>query len=105
MLHLPTVDLERYKSASQRARVGTESWAAENLFCPACDSPHIRPTPQGTKVIDYLCPTCNSTFQLKSRSKPIGRRIVDAAYSEKRRAILEDRTPNLFLLRYDSVQW
>jgi type II restriction enzyme len=105
ILQLPTVGLERYKSASQRARVGTESWGAENFFCPACDSPRIRSTPQGTKAIDYLCPTCNSTFQLKSQSKPIGTRIVDAAYSAMIRAILENRTPNLFALSYNLDNW
>ena len=104
-LHLPTAGLNRYKSASQRARVGTESWGATNFFCPACDSPHLRPSPQGTAAIDYFCPACNSPFQLKSQSKPLGSRIVDAAYSEMKRAILEDRTPNLFVLHYDLGLW
>jgi type II restriction enzyme len=104
-LHLPAAGLDRYKSASQRARVGTESWGAANFFCPACESPHLRPSPQGTAAIDYVCPTCNSPFQLKSQSKPIGSKIVDAAYSQMRRAILEDRTPNLFVLHYDLDTW
>jgi type II restriction enzyme len=104
-LQLPTTDLERYKSASQRARVGTESWGAANFFCPACESPHLRPSPQGTAVIDYFCPTCDSPFQLKSQSKAFGNKIVDAAYSEMRRAILEDRTPNLYVLHYDLAAW
>jgi len=39
-LHLPTAGLDRYKSASQRAASGTESWGAANFFCPACESPH-----------------------------------------------------------------
>jgi type II restriction enzyme len=104
-LHLPTAGLERYKSASQRARVGTEAWGAANFFCPACESPRLRPAPQGTAAIDYFCPACNSPFQLKSQSKPIGTRIVDAAYSEMKRAILEDRTPNLFVLHYDLDMW
>jgi type II restriction enzyme len=104
-LNLPTVGLDRYKSASQRARVGTEAWGALNFFCPACESPHLRSAPQGTAAIDYFCQACNSPFQLKSQSKPIGTRIVDAAYSEMQRAILEDRTPNLFVLHYDLDTW
>jgi type II restriction enzyme len=104
-LHLPTSGLERYKSASQRARVGTESWGATNFFCPACESPRLRSAPQGTAAIDYVCPSCDSPFQLKSQSRPLGSRIVDAAYSEMRRAILEDRTPNLFVLHYDLDAW
>src|SRR5712692_8533135 len=104
-LRLPQAGLDRYKSASQRARVGTESWGAANFFCPACESPRLRPASQGTAAIDYFCPSCDSPFQLKSQSKPIGTRIVDAAYSEMKRAILEDRTPNLFVLHYDLDMW
>jgi type II restriction enzyme len=104
-LRLPTVGLDRYKSASQRARVGTESWGGENFFCPACESPRLRSAPRGTAAIDYFCPVCNSPFQLKSQSKPVGSRILDAAYSEMKRAILEDRTPNLFVLHYDLDRW
>jgi type II restriction enzyme len=104
-LQLPTSDLDRYKSASQRARVGTESWGAENFFCPACESPRLRAAPRGTPAIDYFCPVCESPFQLKSQSKALGGRILDAAYSEMKRAILEDRTPNLYVLHYDLAAW
>jgi len=31
---------------------------------------------------NFFCPSCESPFQLKSQSKPLGSRIVDAAYSE-----------------------
>jgi type II restriction enzyme len=104
-LNLPTVGLDRYKSASQRARVGTESWGATNFFCPACESPHLQSAPQGTAAIDYVCPACDSPFQLKSQSKAFGSKIVDAAYSEMKRAIVEDRTPNLYVLHYDLAAW
>ncbi len=104
-LHLPTAGLDRFKSASQRARVGTESWGAANFFCPACESPRLRSAARGAAAVDYFCPSCDSPFQLKSQSKPLGNRIVDAAYSEMKRAILEDRTPNLFVLHYDLDTW
>ena len=94
-LQLPVESLANYKSASQRARVGTESWGAINLFCPSCSSARLNPTPKNHAAIDYYCNSCRSPFQLKSRSKAFGTKIVDAAYSEMRRAILEDRTPNL----------
>jgi type II restriction enzyme len=104
-LSLPTINLEKYKSASQRARVGTESWGSLNFFCSSCESPHLDQASRNTAAIDFICPRCNSTFQLKSQSKPFGSRIVDAAYSEMERAILEDRTPNLFILHYDLSAW
>jgi type II restriction enzyme len=104
-LHLPAAGLDHYKSASQRARVGTESWGVANFFCPACESPRLNVAPRNTVAVDYFCPSCESPFQLKSQSKPLGTRIVDAAYSEMKRAILEDRTPNLFVLHYDLGTW
>jgi type II restriction enzyme len=104
-LRLPTEGLQNYKSASQRARVGTESWGAANFFCPSCESPRLNVAPRNTVAVDYFCPSCNSPFQLKSQSRPPGPRIVDAAYSEMERAILEDRTPNLFVLHYDLDAW
>jgi type II restriction enzyme len=104
-LRLPITGLEGYKSASQRARIGTESWGEANFFCPACESPRLQPLPRGTAAIDYVCPACGSPFQLKSQSKALGGRIVDAAYSQMKRAILEDRTPNLYVLHYDLAEW
>src|SRR5579859_6471649 len=104
-LSLPTTGLDRYKSASQRARVGTESWGASNFFCPVCDSPRLDVSPQGTATLDYSCPRCGSPFQLKSQSKPFGTRILDSAYSQMKRAILNDCTPNLYVLHYDLTAW
>jgi len=42
---------------------------------------------------------------LKSQSKPFGAKILDSAYSKMKKAILEDRTPNLFVLQYDLANW
>jgi type II restriction enzyme len=65
-LALPTKGLDSYKSASQRARVGTESWGAANFFCPACESPSLDVAPRNTVAVDYFCPSCKSPFQLKA---------------------------------------
>lgn len=102
---MPTAGLVRYKSASQRARVGTEAWGSENFFCPVCDSPRLDLAAHGTATLDYACPKCESPFQLKSQSRPFGAKIVDSAYSQMRRAILTDRTPNLYVLHYDLTAW
>jgi type II restriction enzyme len=104
-LRLPVKGIERYKSASQRARVGTEAWGAANFFCPSCESPRLDLAARNTVAIDYACPVCNSPFQLKSQSRVFGSKVVDAAYLEMRRAIVEDRTPNLLILHYDVTQW
>jgi type II restriction enzyme len=105
-LSIPTtIGLEMYKSASQRARIGTEAWGAINLFCLSCKSPRLTRSPHNTAAVDFTCPICCSPYQLKSQSKPFGSKILDSAYSEMKKAILEDRTPNLFVLHYDLPTW
>jgi len=94
-----------YKSPTQQARVVSEAWGQDNLYCPNCQSPFLRQAPNNTKAIDFFCPNCGQPFQLKSKSSAIGDRIVDAAYEAMMRAILEDRTPNLYALHYSKIVW
>lgn len=100
-LHLPVTNLENYKSASQRARICSESWGEANLYCPACNSNRIDSLPIGTHASDFRCPSCHSLYQLKSKSGAFGTKVIDGAYDAMRRAILKDETPNLFLLHYE----
>jgi type II restriction enzyme len=99
-LHFPTEDLPHYKSASQRARLSTESWAAQNLYCPRCNSDRIDTLPNNTPVIDFHCPQCDSGYQLKSAAHAFRNKLTDGAYSQMHSAILQGNTPNLFLLHY-----
>jgi len=104
-LALPRESAAKYKSASQRARVATEEWGEENLFCLKCSADSLKPTPPSTPAIDFLCSNCESPYQLKSLSRPISHRIADAAYSEMRKAIVAGNTPNLFVLSYGMESW
>src|ERR1019366_10403186 len=61
--------------------------------------------PHNTAAIDYICSVCQTPFQLKSQCRVFGGKIVDAAYSKMRLAIVEDRTPNLYVLHYDQPSW
>lgn len=90
-----------YKSPSQRTRVLTEKWAEENLYCPACPGDSLCPTPKGTKVIDFTCPDCDETYQLKSQSHPFGNRVMNSAYEPKIEAIRAGTIPNFLFLQYD----
>ena len=99
-LHLPTEGLQNYKSLSQRARLSTESWAAQNLYCPRCVSNRIDTLPSNTPVMDFQCPKCDSGYQLKSGSHTFGNKLTDGAYSQMHTAILRGNAPNLFLLHY-----
>ena len=104
-LALPTGHFVNYKSFSQRARVATETWGSENLYCPNCAEDRLTSTPPNTPTVDYVCPKCHTPFQLKSQSRPLSLRIADAAYSAMRDAIRSNRTPDLFLIHYDPEKW
>ena len=95
----------RYKSATQRARVVTELWGERNLYCAVCDSPSLVRFSPNVQAVDYSCPECHSLFQLKSQSSAFSRRIIDAGYEAMRRAISDDRTPNLIAVHYDPSCW
>lgn len=96
---------ERYKSQAQRARVVSEAWGERNLFCPRCPSPRLHLLSSNAPAADFSCPSCLSSFQLKSQSRPISGRVVDAAYGAMVEALRRGATPNLFVLYYDRAQW
>lgn len=105
ILGMPEYAAHGYKSPTQRARVISEAWGEENLYCPNCDSPNLERSKPNTPVVDFSCPRCASTFQLKCQSRPFSRRINDAGYEAMRLAIVEGRTPNLLALQYDPALW
>ena len=47
-----------YKSSAQQARVVTESWGEDNLFCPGCDSDRLTRSAPNREAIDFACPQC-----------------------------------------------
>jgi type II restriction enzyme len=104
-LRMPADLAGKYKSPAQRARVVSEAWGERNLYCANCASPSLTRSAAGTAAVDYSCPECASPFQLKSQSRPLSGRIVDAAYYAMRRAIERASTPNLVALHYDPSQW
>jgi len=84
-----------YKSLSQVARRVSEHWGLHNLYCSACDSDHLTPSPNNTPAIDFVCPQCGQNYQLKSRATWSERKVADADYEKMMAAVLSDMTPNL----------
>src|ERR1700722_4494955 len=99
------VELGRaYKSGSQIARVLSEDWCGRELYCAACNSDRLSSSRVNTPAIDFVCPKCAQSFQLKSFKTWNQKRIPDAAYDSMLRAIRSDRVPNLLVLQY-SADW
>lgn len=104
-LTLPVELGKDYKSPSQRARVITEGWGDQNLYCPHCPTPRLEKTASNTKVYDFVCPSCEMTYQLKGIKNFPGNKIIDSAYDAMKKAICEDRTPNWMILSYSAQSW
>jgi type II restriction enzyme len=94
-----------YTSGSQRARVVTESWGEQNLYCPNCSSPSLNRLEHNTKASDFSCPKCQFWYQLKGQKTPIRSSITDGAYESMMDAIRHDRTPNFYFMQYELATW
>ncbi|GAP09285.1 Dam-replacing family [Bellilinea caldifistulae] len=92
--------IQGYKSASQKARILTEAWASDNLECPSCGGT-LSLLPANSRTSDFQCQSCGETYQLKSQSKPFGKKILGAEYNTTIQAIKNGRHPSLILLQYD----
>jgi type II restriction enzyme len=68
----------------------------------ACTSDRLTSSKVNTQAIDFVCPECAESFQLKSFKTWNRRKIVDAAYDSMLRAIRSDRAPNLLIMQYSS---
>jgi type II restriction enzyme len=104
LLTLDTSIAANYNSKSQIARRVTEKWGEDNLYCPACDSNRLTQSPNNTPAIDFVCPQCQQSFQLKSRATWSERKVADADYRKMMDAVLSDATPNLLIMQY-SATW
>ena len=89
-----------YKKATQKVRVMSESWVADNMFCPCCGQPHIHKLDNNKPVADFQCIGCGEIFELKSKKGSIGKKINDGAYSTMIERITSTDNPDLFILKY-----
>lgn len=89
-----------YKSKSQIARVLTESWTEENMYCPVCGWPTINKFPNNRAVADFYCPNCRNEFEQKSKSGAFGAKIADGAYSTFIQRISSNDNPDFFMMNY-----
>lgn len=94
-----------YRSQTQRARVISQSWVAGNLYCAACESRELKPLPEGNPVADFACPSCAEEYQLKSRRRPFGHRVVDGAYGPMMQRLRAGNLPSFIFVHYIPKVW
>lgn len=97
--------LERYKSNSQRARVLTEKWFNNQMYCPSCLNEKVTSYPNNKKVYDFLCEKCKADYQLKASNKAFTTRVLDGEFKTMTNAIKNNNAPNFFLLQYSNNDW
>ena len=100
-LRLPRSLAVDYHSPSQRARVVTEHWVANNTVCPVC-AQSITKTQNNSPGLDFVCNLCKLSFELKSKRGLFGNKLPDGAYESMIRKIMHGTHSNFFLLSYDS---
>lgn len=91
---------KRYISKSQIARVLTESWTNEYMYCPICGYPHICKFPNNQAVADFYCPNCYNEFEQKSKNGAFGTKIADGAYSTFIERISSNNNPDFLIMNY-----
>ncbi len=93
-----------YSSGSQSARVWTERWVRDQVYCPNCGCPKVNSFPNNAPVADFFCESCREEYELKSQKRAFGRKVTDGAFQTKCERLKADNNPNLFLLNYDLRQ-
>ena len=94
-------DASAYVSQSQSARLWSEGWVRDNMFCPACSAEAIDKLPNNSPVADFACSGCHEQFELKSQRGPFRKKVVDGAFRAMSERLKSLENPNLLLMRYD----
>lgn len=102
---MPSEIGEGYTSAAQKARVITEAWVEENMYCPACFSDSLDHTRRGLELVDFRCGECDEGFQAKSQKHPFGRKVLDSAWRPMEAAVSAGAAPGFFFLQYRADAW
>lgn len=97
--------IENYHSNSQIARVLTERWVKENMYCPHCGNLHINQFENNRPVADFFCPVCNSEYELKSKNGALGDKINDGAYETMIERITGNQNPDFLFMSYSRTDY
>jgi type II restriction enzyme len=93
----------------QKARIVTESWVAENMYCPICGNNILHQHSTNKPVADFYCSECSSDYELKSKSYHgskgrYSEKIIDGAYSTMIERITSQNNPNLLYMIHNNFK-
>lgn len=98
-LNLDLKIANNYKNNSQVARIITEDWVLNQVFCPNCGG-SIDGYENNKPVADFYCKKCVEDFELKSKKGKIGKTISAGAYSKMIERINSAQNPHFFFMGY-----
>ena len=104
-LQMPVSLAEGYHSRSQKIRVITERWVADNLFCPRCGNPSISRFENNRPVADFFCPNCQNQYELKCKNGAQLDKVNDGAYATMIARITSFENPDFFFMSYSASDW
>ena len=96
--------IENYRSGAQIARVLTENWVNQNMYCPRCGNLHIKHFENNRPVADFYCPVCQNEYELKSKNGALVNKINDGAYSTMIARITSNENPDFFFMSYSKQE-
>lgn len=94
----------KYTSGSQKARVLTEPWVKNNLYCPRCGNPSLESFPNNKKVADFFCPACSSQFELKSKNGKFSKKVLAGEYNAMIQRITSNENPDFLFMSYSNTE-
>lgn len=96
---------ETYHSNSQIARILTENWVKDNMYCPRCGNMRISHFENNRPVADFFCPNCCNEYELKSKDGNLGHKITDGAYETMINRITGNQNPDFFFMSYSKSEF
>jgi len=88
-----------YSNNSQIARIITENWVKNEIYCPICGK-GIKAYENNKPVADFYCEKCVEDFELKSKKGKIGKKITAGAYSKIIERINSTQKPHFLFMGY-----
>ena len=95
---------ENYHSNAQIARVLTENWVKDNMYCPRCGNVHVKHFENNRPVADFYCPCCKNEYEFKSKNGPLGHKVNDGAYETMIRRITSNDNPDFLFMNYSKEE-
>lgn len=104
-LKFDTSLIKEYHSNSQKARILTENWIKQNMYCPRCGNLRLEQFNNNRPVADFYCPNCGNEYELKSKNGSLSLKINDGAYKTMLERITGNQNPDFFFMGYSTSDY